>query len=78
MITGKPKTNILYHEREIDCENALRDGLRNLIVEAEEAGWSEFESLGALFSLVQEFINQGDTRSEMEIADMVNQESIKH
>jgi len=78
MINGKPKSIILYHGREIDCQNALRSEFRKLLIEADLAGWSEFDSLGALYSLVQEAINEGDTRSEMEIADLVNRESIMH
>jgi len=78
MISGTPKSLILYHGREIDCQNALRAAFETLLLEAELAGWSEFDSLGALRSLVDEFIDKGDTRSEMEIADMVNQESIRH
>ena len=78
MINGKPKSIILYHGREIDCQNALRSEFKKLLLEAELAGWSEFDSLGALYSLVEEAINEGDTRSEVEIADMVNAESITH
>jgi len=78
MITGRPKTVVLYQDRDADCQNALRDGFLSLLRDAEKAGWSQIESAGALYDLVEEFISSGDTRSEVEIADMVNQESTAH
>jgi hypothetical protein len=78
MINGNPKSLILYHGREIDCQNALCASFGTLLLETELAGWSEFDSLGALYSLVEEAVHLGDTRSDMEIAAMVNQESITH
>jgi len=78
MIPKRPKSIIGYMGREEDFMEALIETLQQTLKDAEDAGWSEFDTLGALFTMIHDRIAAGDTRSEIEIADIVNKQSTMH
>jgi hypothetical protein len=78
MITNRPRSIISYKGREIDCQDALRSAFKALLVDAQNAGWSDDEAACALSDLIEEYFSGQDQRSEMEIAEMVDRESTKH